>query len=437
MSFGFGFGTPHAGVYAAPSGPFTADFTLGSVPAGISYTQATPYTYFNSSGLLVTNTGNRFDYDPVTLAIKGLLIEPATTNLVLGSNPTTTSWAPATSTTLTGSASTGLDNTTSASQTSCTVSGVTTGIYIAPSVGITTVSSTVYTLSVYLAYSTSRYVYFEMFASTRNFTAIVVDLQTGTITQTAVGQTTGGGTSITSGIDAANNATVTTSLGTGYGYYRVWFTYTANSTVMSPRIGFVSAGTGNTFNALSGIPTYTSTGTEKVNVYGMQLEASSGPTSLIPTTTAAVARGAGSIVNNGFSWYNASAGTAICVFDVEASSAFAVAYPFSIGTATSNGIAAGTASSQAFGYFDANQTASLGSVTRNTQAKVGMAYDGSTNAAVLNGGTVFSPSQASITTPTGLILGGNQGTTNFAGHIKSFTYYPSRLTNAQLQTLTT
>ena len=42
-------------------------------------------TRVNSSGLIVAATTPRFDYDPVTLAIKGLLVEEARTNLFLNS----------------------------------------------------------------------------------------------------------------------------------------------------------------------------------------------------------------------------------------------------------------------------------------------------------------------------------------------------------------
>jgi hypothetical protein len=432
------YGTPRRAhrFFAAPAsggGPaFTADFLAGSVPSGISYSQSTPYTYFDSNGLLAISTGNRFDYDPVTLAAKGLLIEPQTTNLVLQSNPVTANWTASTSTTLTGSAGYGLDNTLSASQITCTTSGVTTGINIKASAAITTVSTTTYTFSAYLAYGASRYVYVELFASARQFTAVVVDLQTGTITQT---QTTGlTFNTVTSGVDAANNATVTTSLGTGYGYYRVWITFKGPASV-TPSIGFVAAATGNTFVATTGLPTYTSTGTESVNVYGVQLEASAYPTSLIPTTTTSASRGAVSVTNSGFSWYNASAGTAICVFDSDLLTPTGTV--FALNTATTTGIATTAASTSVLCYFD-SYGALLGSISRNTQNKIAMAYDGSNNAMCLNGGTIATPStQATIVTPTKLVFGTDQSTVAFAGHIKSFTYYASRLTNAQLQTLTT
>lgn len=53
----------------------------------ISFVRASAANYFNSSGVLTSATTNepRFDYDPVTLESKGLLVEFGRTNLLLNS----------------------------------------------------------------------------------------------------------------------------------------------------------------------------------------------------------------------------------------------------------------------------------------------------------------------------------------------------------------
>lgn len=57
------------------------------MPAGLTFTRASTATYIGSDGLLKTAAVDvpRFDYDPITLACKGLLIEGSRTNLLLNS----------------------------------------------------------------------------------------------------------------------------------------------------------------------------------------------------------------------------------------------------------------------------------------------------------------------------------------------------------------
>jgi hypothetical protein len=60
------------------------EFTGGTLDGAITFTRAGPGTRVNSSGVLVSETTDvaRFDYDPLTLAPLGILIEPSRTNLV-------------------------------------------------------------------------------------------------------------------------------------------------------------------------------------------------------------------------------------------------------------------------------------------------------------------------------------------------------------------
>lgn len=72
------------------------DFTTASLDPRITFTRATgasnPATFINSSGVITTATNNqpRFDYDPVTLVCKGLLIEESRTNVLLNSDTLST-----------------------------------------------------------------------------------------------------------------------------------------------------------------------------------------------------------------------------------------------------------------------------------------------------------------------------------------------------------
>lgn len=68
------------------------DFTTASLDPRITFTRTTgasnPATYINSSGVITAATNNqpRFDYDPVTLVCKGLLIEESRTNSLLNTD---------------------------------------------------------------------------------------------------------------------------------------------------------------------------------------------------------------------------------------------------------------------------------------------------------------------------------------------------------------
>lgn len=66
---------------------FTADFTSGTPVAGLTFTRASSATYFDSTGTLQTAGTNvpRYDYDPTTLLLRGLLLEDSRTNFLLNS----------------------------------------------------------------------------------------------------------------------------------------------------------------------------------------------------------------------------------------------------------------------------------------------------------------------------------------------------------------
>lgn len=70
---------------AVPQSALDLDFLSGTLDPRITFTRASSGTFFGSNGLLQTaaNDVPRFDYDPSTLAPRGLLIEEQRTNLLL------------------------------------------------------------------------------------------------------------------------------------------------------------------------------------------------------------------------------------------------------------------------------------------------------------------------------------------------------------------
>ena len=73
---------------APPGVTFDQSFLGGSLGPGAVFTRASTGTYYDSAGVLRSAAidAPRFDYDPVTLQLKGLLLEDTSTNIVLNSD---------------------------------------------------------------------------------------------------------------------------------------------------------------------------------------------------------------------------------------------------------------------------------------------------------------------------------------------------------------
>lgn len=75
------------GLTARRGGAPSWDFTGGTMPAGVTFTRAGSATYFDAEGVLQTASADvpRFDHDPASGALRGLLVEPSATNRLLNS----------------------------------------------------------------------------------------------------------------------------------------------------------------------------------------------------------------------------------------------------------------------------------------------------------------------------------------------------------------
>lgn len=75
------------GLAARRGGPPSWDFTGGALPDGVTFTRAGTATYFDAAGVLQTALADvpRFDHNPVSGALRGLLVEPSATNQLLNS----------------------------------------------------------------------------------------------------------------------------------------------------------------------------------------------------------------------------------------------------------------------------------------------------------------------------------------------------------------
>ena len=169
-------------------------------------------------------------------------------------------------------------------------------------------------------------------------------------------------------------------------------------------------------------------------------------TSYIPTSASQVTRAADvASVNTLSPWYNSVAGTLYAEYDAYAplsGAAFGVAV-LNDGTASNRAylfLGGGTAAPSFVVTSAGAAQANIGNsaISANTTAKTAGAYAVNDFAIATNAGTVATDASGAL--PVGLSkldLGGFLSGTFLNGHLRRITYYPRRLTNAELQTLTT
>lgn len=371
----------------------------------ITFTRSTTRTYFNSSGVLSSAAINApaIDYDPVTLACRGLSIWEARTNLLLQSG-----WAGATS----GSPGTAPTSWSVGFGTS-TVSTVTASIY----------------------------------GSADGATAIKFDCDSGErlfLTQTV---------SVTAGTTYALSAyfeAVSGSIGNGLGLVNATATGSVTQEVLNPATGratviYSCTGSG-TVTARAGVGCLGVVGaTVSATISRPQLEPASFAGPYIPTTTAQVTRAADVAViswANFSNFYNQTEGTFVVEY-TEPSAAPVVAGVIALNDNTSaNQISLRSTSGTSRVFASVASVGSVninaGALTVNTDYKVAFRFAANDFAASLNGAAVVIDTVASLPTPTQMRIGClDTGTFFINSCIKSIVFYPTLMTNAQLVTLST
>lgn len=247
-----------------------SNFSSFITAAGATYTRASTAWFVNSSGLLATAAIDipRFDYDPMTLAPKGLLIEEASTNHIQYSSVFGTSpWVKTSAITITPNAATAPDGTITASLISA---NGTVGSYFLQT-GLPSVASQTVTRSVYVKAGTASRIFIEFNDGTYKNAAFDLTAKTATFTS---------GTA--------------SLIQLGSGWFRAVATYTYSASGIPSAtiyIGAYGVGTGNMY------------------LWGAQMEFKPFASSYIPTTNASASRSADvfSIPTSG--WYNSTIGT--------------------------------------------------------------------------------------------------------------------------------
>jgi len=372
----------------------------------ITFTRASSGAYFDATGTLQTATTNnaRFDYNPSTLAARGMLVEEQRTNLLLRSAEFGTWWTPLRAT-VSSDAVTSPANTLTGDNIIEDTSNNTHQIYT----GATNSAGT-YTFSVFA----------------KAFGRSVLE----------VSQESGGNSRFTlsgSGTATALGANTVAIQSIGNGWYRCSTTFTASGVFFV----YLSLNNGSTNS-------YAGDGVSGITLWGAQLEAGAFATSYIATTTASATRSADvASVNTLSPWYNASAGTVYVEYVRPSPAAQMFAAEISdntfnefigIYTDTAPNIVAqvrDNAGSQAF----FNLVSGVG--TANVIYKQALAMALNDFAACSGGGTVGTDTVGTLPTVTRLNIGNFNGSSQFAnGWIRRITYYPRRLSNAELQAIT-
>jgi hypothetical protein len=392
---------------ATPTNPSTATFTLNSLRQ-ITGTVGMPTTYTRNFGGLFPP---RFDYNPITLAPLGILIEEQRANLLFPSEDfSALAWSPS-STITTTNTTVAPDGTTTGDTVRADAS---TSAYVSRNASFTGNGDK--SFSVFLKAGTSTVTRLVL----RDITPTPVNRAAVDITWTA-GVPSGVATTGTlQGIDPYSN-----------GWYRIRMLATG-----------VIAGNTNQFR----FSPDTATGTGTTIFWGAQTEDGAFATSYIPTVDLQITRAPDRASINApmFSpWFNASAGTFVSSFDVIGSATATARRHVWCGSDALDrrlalrAIEPGTgAPLAAIGTGITTVSLNGTALTVGTPTDIAVAY-GADMALVQNGASPAASALASSVSISSLDIGCNLAATQFLnGHIRSIDFYPVRLSDTQLQALT-
>lgn len=362
------------------SATLSLDFTTGVLDPRLTFTRAAnTATVINSSGLVQTVNADvpRFDHDPTTLAPRGLLIEGSATNLLNWSESFATSG---------GTNNNWADtNLTRTSTNNADPAGGTTALRITASAGNGTIISSA-------ALGTSAERTFSVWL--RRVTG------TGNIQYTQ------------------NNGTNWTTQAITSSWVRYTFTHT-----VAHRVGIRIVTSG-----------------DAIEIWGAQLETSSDASSYIPTGASQVTRNADEcqLLNLTTMGFNASEGTIYTDVGVRRNTGSQRNYTFLPASGTNNQIFEGSGTALNV-YSSGSFVAQIGTSLLSA-SKIAAVYKVNDYAVSINGAAVVTDTSGAVPSSlTKLTIGGSiaNATAYANGHIRVFKYWPTRLPNATLQSLTT
>ncbi len=382
-----------------------------SLDPRITFTRGSIGTRVNRNGLIETIPANqpRFDYDPISGECRGLLIEESRQNLLTYSEDfSDASWFKG-GTLITSNIITSPSNELTGDLFEVTSSGGSK--YIAKDA--VTVNGTTYTASI--------------FAKSANSTTFSMGLFTAAFVGLYRFNLTGAG-SVTTQI-AGVSASITQY---SNGWYKCSVTATTNAVATTLLIY-----PNTTVNTIS----------NSIYIWGVQVEAGAFPTSYIPTTASTVTRSADTATMTGTnfsSWYNSTEGTLYANLRAAPFPTNSFSRFFSLNDGTVNNVLSVYARGANNGFDVVRSVgttqqfftgASVSSVYNSN--KVALGFNQSSFSISANGSSLtnYKTLSSSLSVNRLLIFSEWYGGTT-SGTISRLTYYPKRLSDAQLQYLT-
>jgi hypothetical protein len=380
----------------------------------VTFTRASAGTYFNSSGVLSSAAVDaaRFDYNPATLAPRGLLIEGQRVNKIVRSQEfDNASWTK-TAATVVANAVAAPDGTTTADKLTADVGVATHRAFQSPSVAAGTGSLSVFAKAAGWDWIYLRLTDFNGGAAADRYAWF--NLATGAL-----------GT-----VNVTLRAAITS---VGDDFYRCSISHDDLFATGSTVIGLVNADNVTSVNG---------DGTSGVYLWGAQFEAGAFPTSYTPTVAIAVTRAADIATMTGTSfsdWYDAATGTFVVEFDVLGASGTRPIISADDNTANEKIELYGSGTNPMVTITDGGGSQAnldVGTIAANTDYTIGLSYAVNDVAACLDGGAVGTDTSATMPTPDRLRLGLDQAGNYLGGHLKSVKFYGEAKADAALQTLT-
>jgi hypothetical protein len=375
-------------------------------------TTSQPVTTYIPQLLTAGTNQPRFEHNPITGESLGLLVEEQRTNLLLYSSDLSNAYW-----TTSGNAINLISNTIVAPDGTLTgdkisAANTTAQHYSYPASG-TVVSAGTYTASIYAKAGEQTRLVSGIWGGS-DYAMAQFDLTNGTILQEA----TAGMASITSVGNGWYRCTVTRTIGATTTYFSFGPNINANLTSTT---GF--------------FPSYTGNGLNGIYIWGAQLETAAFATSYIATTSATVTRIADDANITGAnltSWFQPQQGS---LYFESSYLKSGTRSPFQIGSGFYSRYGFYTSDST-LGYFDG--TVPFNTSLPSTSNKIACSLVNNDIAvAINNNSTLTSGGKALINADKFTIGGSWYGGEYICGTIKKIAYYPARLSNTQLQALTT